>query len=96
MNNTFLPFLSKNTALVSSGIFEIIYAILIISFRKNIFLCIPGMLFSVITTIALLFSLPNLFYNAFNPFTLNLSVFALSLINIIANFENKKMHRSFK
>lgn len=84
MNNAFLPFLDKEFILWASGVMELIYAGLLMVFFRSVLLLYPAMLFSVLATIAILIKTPELFENAFNPFSTNLSVFALSVINFIA------------
>jgi hypothetical protein len=82
MNNAFMPFMEKNFALISSGVAEIIYAIALVAFASNKKLLYPAMAFSVLATIAIIVQLPQLMTHAFNPFSINLAVFSLALINL--------------
>jgi hypothetical protein len=82
MNNAFLPFMEKDFALISSGIAEIIYALALVIFATNKKLLYPAMAFSILATIAIIIQLPQLMTHAFNPFSINLAVFSLALINL--------------
>jgi hypothetical protein len=84
MNNTFMPMIAEHDALLYSGIAEVVYGILLLTFFKSFLLLIPSLLFSIIATIFLIIKLPHFFELAFNPFSLNLSVFTLALINILS------------
>jgi uncharacterized membrane protein YphA (DoxX/SURF4 family) len=81
MNSTLMPFVGESAALLYSGIAEVLYGILLLVFFRNRFLLYPALFFSVAVTIPLLITLPSLFQNAFNPFSINLSVLALAWIN---------------
>ena len=87
MNNKLIPFMSEQNALLYSGIAEVIYGLLILILYKSKLVLIPSIVFSVIITVVLLVYLPNLFTKAFNPFSINISVFALACINI-SSFKN--------
>ena len=84
MNSTFLPFLGEDFTLIASGILELIYAALLLVFFRSTKLLLPSIVFGVLATIAILIMIPELLQNAFNPFTTNLAVLALSVINWIA------------
>jgi len=84
MNATFLPFLSKEFTLLTSGVIELVYAVLLLVFFRSKVLLYPAIGFSVVATLAILIKIPELFENAFNPFSTNLSVLSLSLINLLA------------
>lgn len=84
MNSIFFPFLPKEFTLWFSGIMELIYAGLLILFFRSAVMLYPSLLFSVFATLAIWIKIPELFEHAFNPFSTNLAVFALSLINLIA------------
>ena len=89
MNDTFMPFIEKNTALIGSGIAEIIYAVLILILWRSKTIFYPALLFSAAVTVALIIKLPELFIHAFNPFTLNLSVFILAVLAIRYTYSSK-------
>ena len=89
LNSAFMPFLEENFTLMAFGIIEIIYAILLIIFFRSKILLYPAIFFAAVATIAILFKLPEFFTYAFNPFSINLSVCALSIINIISINQNK-------
>ena len=89
MNDTFMPFIEKNTALISSGIMEIIYAILILIFWRSKSVIYPSILFSIGATAAIIVKLPHLMTDAFNPITLNLAVLSFSLLAIHFTPESK-------
>ncbi|MDD7983426.1 DoxX-like family protein [Lentisphaera marina] len=82
MNNAFLPFMEKDFALTSSGIAEIIYALALVIFSTNKKLLYPAMAFSILATLAIIIQLPQLMTHAFNPFSINLAVFSLALIDL--------------
>lgn len=84
MNNQFMPFLEKNFALISTGVLEIIYSIILVVCFHSKKVLYPSIVFSTFATIALLYKLPHLFTHAFNPFSINLAVCALSLISYIS------------
>ena len=94
MNNEFMPFLSEKVALYSSGIFEILYALLLLVFFNNKWLVVPAIVFPIVATVAIFFALPELFHNAFNPFSTNLSLLVLALINFMAFSEKEKIPNS--
>ena len=81
MNEAFMPFVAEKVALYASGVLEILYAILLLVFYRNKWLVVPAMVFPVVATVAIFFALPALFENAFNPFSTNLSVLVLAVIN---------------
>jgi len=85
MNNALAPFAAERLALLLSGLSEIIMAILCLVLYRNRFLAKLTALFAVAMTIALALTLPTLFQNAFNPFTLNLALVALAAINVASN-----------
>lgn len=89
MNNTFMPFMEKDFALISSGIAEVLYAFLLVIFASNKKLLYPAMAFSTLATIAIIVQLPQLMTHAFNPFSINLAVFSLALINLKCLNEEK-------
>lgn len=89
MNNTFMPFMEKDFALISSGIAEVLYAFLLVIFASNKKLLYPAMAFSTLATIAIIIQLPQLMTHAFNPFSINLAVFSLALINLKCLNEEK-------
>lgn len=91
MNNEFMPFLSEQVALYSSGVFEILYAISLLVFFNNKWLVVPAIVFPIVATAAIFFALPELFHNAFNPFSTNLSLLVLALINFKAFSETEKI-----
>ena len=93
MNNTLMPFVAEAPALLFSGIAEVLYAIALVVFYRSRALMYPTMVFSVLVTIALIFSLPGLFQNAFNPFTINLSIFVLALINTLESKRESPLTR---
>ncbi len=82
MNDLLIPFLSQEQALLYTGLAEVIYAALILIFYKSRTLLIPSILFSSLVTFVLIFTFPLLFTQAFNPFSINISVLSLSVINI--------------
>jgi uncharacterized membrane protein YphA (DoxX/SURF4 family) len=81
LNEAFLPFLSKQAALVSTGIIEVVYSLALLVLFRNRWLLLPSLVFSSVITVVLLIRFPELFGNAFDPFSINLAVFALALIN---------------
>jgi hypothetical protein len=89
MNNTMMPFVAENTALLVSGWMEIFLAILLLIFFKNLLLNYIAMTFVFLVSIAILIFLPILYTNAFNPFSLNLAVIALAMINISSHEDAK-------
>ena len=91
MNNALVPFLPEKSALFISGIAEIIYGIFILVFFASKQLMYPAIIFSVLATLILLFVLPNLFQNAFNPFSINLSLLVLCVINVMSQTETESL-----
>ena len=84
MNSRLIPFLSESTAITVTGSAEVLYATLLLIFYKSKHLMYPTIAFSVLVTLALAMSFPSLFTNAFNPFSINLSLFSLGLVNILS------------
>lgn len=91
MNDAFMPFLAEKVALYASGVLEIIYAVLLLVFFRNKWLVVPAMVFPIVATVALLFAVPELFQNAFNPFSTNLSLLVLAFINFETCSEKHKI-----
>ena len=90
MNDTLMPFVEKDLALNSSGILEIILAIALMILYRNKILLYLIIFFATSVTLALIIKLPGLFENAFNPFSLNLAVLVLCLINL---FQHEKQFK---
>ena len=84
MNNELIPFLSEKAALSITGGMEVLYALSLLVFYKSKVLLYPSMAFIVIATVSLFVKFPDLFQDAFNPFSINLAVIALSVINLMA------------
>lgn len=82
MNETLMPMVSKKFALISSGVLEILYGILLIVLFKSKWLIYPALIFGSLITFVLLMTLPEMFKNAFNPFSINFALCVLCLINI--------------
>ncbi len=83
MNSTMMPAVPEATALLVSGWMEVILAVLFIVLYRNILLNFVAIGFLVMVSIAILIFLPELYTYAFNPFSLNLSVIILSIINLM-------------
>lgn len=88
MNDTMMPFVPEATALAVSGWMEVGLAAAFIILYRHIWLNYVAIFFLVSVTLAILVKLPTLMTYAFNPFSLNLAVVALALINIIAHPKN--------
>jgi uncharacterized membrane protein YphA (DoxX/SURF4 family) len=88
MNNRLLPFLSERTALVSSGISEVLYGLSLLLFFRIKGLVYPTLIFGTMATLALAVTLPHFFKDAFNPFSLNLAIITLAMINLVSAKEN--------
>ena len=73
MNSVFMPFLEQEVALISTGILEIIYGILLLVCMNSKRLLYPAIGFSMVSTLAIFIELPELFTHAFNPFSINLA-----------------------
>ena len=82
MNDALMPFVPERVALISSGIAEVVYAVLLLVFYRSKWLLYPAIVFATLVTPALLLVLPGLFENAFNPFSINLAVVTLCIINM--------------
>lgn len=82
MNDTLIPMLSEQLALQLSGWAEIAFSAVVLIFFNSKWPMYPVLLFSSGVTIALILTLPALFTDAFNPFTINLSLFVLAFINL--------------
>lgn len=82
MNEALLPMLSEQMALQLSGWAEIAFAVLILVYFNSRWQIYLVLLFSCGITVTLLFTLPSLFIDAFNPFTINMSLFVLALLNL--------------
>lgn len=85
MNDTLMPFVPEQTALMVSGWMEIALAICFLVFYRNLWLNYVAIFFLVSVTAAIAVQLPELMAYAFNPFSLNLAVVVLAIINILAN-----------
>lgn len=85
MNLVMMPFVPERVALISSGVVEVILGVLFIVLYRNLILNYVVMLFAVSVSVAILIFLPELYQNAFNPFSINLSVVALGWINILSS-----------
>ena len=82
MNDTMMPFVPEQTALLVSGGMEIVLAVLFVVLYRNLWLNYIAIFFLVSVTLGIGVMLPQLLTYAFNPFSLNLAVVALALINI--------------
>jgi hypothetical protein len=96
MNNTLIPFLSEQNALLYSGIAEVIYGLLILVLYNSKLVIIPSVIFSVLVTVVLLVYFPSLFTKAFNPFSINISVFALACINLSSCPPSRATNKAIK
>ena len=85
MNEALMPFVPEKVALISSGVAEVIYAVLLIVFYRSKKLLYPAIGFATLVTPALLITVPELFKNAFNPFSINLALVCLCVINLKAS-----------
>jgi len=84
MNDVLMPFVSKEGALLYTGIAEVVYSIALLVFYRSKLLMYPTMVFAVVGTLLLSVTLPDLFKDAFNPFSINLSIFTLALLNVLS------------
>ncbi|MBZ0166561.1 MAG: DoxX-like family protein [Candidatus Omnitrophica bacterium] len=84
MNDALMPFVPEQTSLVVSGWMEIVLAICFLVFFRNLWLNYVAIFFLVSVTVAIAVQLPELMAYAFNPFSLNLAVVVLAVINIMA------------
>jgi len=91
MNDTLIPFLSEQLALKLSGVLEIVYGALILVWYHSKKVLVPAIAFSIMVSLALLFVLPELYQNAFNPFSINLSLLVLCVINVMSNGKNRSI-----
>ncbi|HMO14633.1 MAG TPA: DoxX-like family protein [Pirellulaceae bacterium] len=82
MNEKFMPWLGREFALVSSGLLELAFAVVLLAwFRSRIpIYCV--LVFAMVATMALLFGFPEYFTEAFNPFSINFSLVMFALINL--------------
>jgi len=90
MNEKLIFFLSESTALIATGVGELIYAALLLVFYRSKILLYPTLFFGIMGTLVLLFTFPTLFVGAFNPFSINLSIVALALINLFSQSDSEK------
>ena len=81
MNEKLLPFMGERAALISSGVGEVCLGIAYLACWRCRALNWPGLVFAPLATVAVLIALPGLFTHAFNPFSINLALFALCWIN---------------
>lgn len=85
MNSTMMPAVPEQTALLVSGVLEVILALLFIVLYNNQILNYLAIAFIAGVSVGILIYLPHLYTLAFNPFSLNLSVIVLAVINIMTH-----------
>ena len=85
MNETFLPFLDEKFALMSSGIAEVLFAIAFLVFYRVKWFNYITIGFGAAASVAILFALPHLYTEAFNPFSTNLGIVLLAMINLMTS-----------
>lgn len=90
MNEKLMPFLSENTALISSGIFEVLFGIAYLIFYREKRFNYISIAFPLIATVTLIFTHSHFFTLAFNPFSINLSLAFLAWINLKSQDEKSK------
>lgn len=84
MNSVFLPFVPEKMALVTSGIAEVVFAILLLVFYRARWPNYVTIVFGSLASVAILFALPHMYAEAFNPFSINLSIILLAMINLMS------------
>lgn len=84
MNAVFLPFVGERLALVTSGLAEVTFAILLLVFYRVRWFNYVTIAFGTLASVAILVALPHLYGEAFNPFSTNLSIILLSVINLMS------------
>lgn len=81
MNSVFLPFIGKETALITSGIAEVLFAIALLVFYRVRWFNAVIIAFGTVASLAIVVALPHMYIEAFNPFSTNLSIVLLAVIN---------------
>lgn len=94
MNEVFMPFVGEKFALISSGILEIIFAILLLVLFRNRILNYLIIFFGIGATLAILIKLPHLLTDAFNPFSTNLAIVLFALINLWTQERNENANKN--
>ncbi len=84
MNSVLLPFVGERMALVTSGIAEVVFAVVLLVFFRARWPCYVTILFGTLASVAILIALPHLYTEAFNPFSINLSIILLAIINLMS------------
>ncbi len=84
MNTAFAPAVEETFALISSGVAELLLAVLLVWLYRWQILNYAIIAFGCLATLAIVISLPHLLANAFNPFSTNLALVALAGINCLS------------
>lgn len=84
MNTVFMPFVGEKAALISSGIAEVVFAILLLAFYRVRWFNYVTIAFGSVASLAILVALPHLYTEAFNPFSTNLAIVLLAVINLMS------------
>ena len=90
MNSTMMSSVPETVALMVSGVLEVLISIFLILLYRNKVLLYVVLVFIGGVSIQILVMLPGLYQNAFNPFSLNLSVIVFSILNLMTHPE--KLH----
>lgn len=84
MNTTFMPMIEKNFALIGSGVAEVVFALVLLTFFRVQWFNYVVIGFGTLATIAISLQLPHIMTGAFNPFSTNLSIVVFAVINLLA------------
>lgn len=83
MNSTFMPFVPEKVALISSGVAEIVFAVALLVFYRVRWFNYVIIAFGTLASVAILVALPHMYTEAFNPFSVNLSIVLLAWLNLL-------------
>ncbi len=82
MNDALIPFVERDLALLAVGIGEALFAIVYLLLYRHAWPNYLSIFFGLATIPPLLLVAPDLFGHAFNPFSTNLGLASLALINL--------------
>lgn len=84
MNQTLMPGVDEQLALVGSGVAELIFSALLLLFFRTRWFNYLIVVFGSGALLTIVVRLPHLMTAAFNPFSTNVAIVALAVVNLLA------------
>ena len=84
MNRTLMPWADERLALVGSGVAELIFSALLLVFFRTQWFNYLIMVFGTVALLTIVVVLPHIMTSAFNPFSTNVGLVTLAVVNWLA------------